>query len=145
MLFELIQAANYLDIKSLLDLCVAKVASMVKGRSPDEVCRQFNIRKDGDETSEKEAQSMVESSGPDVNPQRPQATRRALVEKAVKDIELIVDIPEVFKTIEIPASYRTFVLKMAKLQASYVAQAQALDAVSKMDPRMSMKMSYRNF
>jgi len=42
-LFELIKAANFLDIQSLLDLAVAKVASMVKGRSPDEVARQFNL------------------------------------------------------------------------------------------------------
>jgi hypothetical protein len=31
MLFELILAANYMDIKSLLDLTCAKVASMIKG------------------------------------------------------------------------------------------------------------------
>lgn len=30
-LFELILAANYMDIKSLLDLTCAKVASMIKG------------------------------------------------------------------------------------------------------------------
>ncbi len=31
LLFELILAANYMDIKSLLDLTCAKVASMIKG------------------------------------------------------------------------------------------------------------------
>lgn len=34
-LFELILAANYLDIKSLLDLTCAKVASMIKGKNTE--------------------------------------------------------------------------------------------------------------
>merc|ERR1719181_2423399 len=34
LLFELILAANYMDIKPLLDLTCAKVASMIKGRTP---------------------------------------------------------------------------------------------------------------
>ena len=37
MLFELILAANYLDIKSLLDLTCAKVASMIKGKNTEEI------------------------------------------------------------------------------------------------------------
>ena len=32
-LFELVLAANYLDIKQLLELTCAKVASMIKGKS----------------------------------------------------------------------------------------------------------------
>ena len=36
-LFELILAANYLDIKSLLDLTCAKVASMIKGKNTEEI------------------------------------------------------------------------------------------------------------
>eukprot|EP00435_Cladocopium_sp_Y103_P043352 s755_g12.t1 len=35
-LFELILAANYLDIKSLLDLTCAKVASMIKGKNTED-------------------------------------------------------------------------------------------------------------
>merc|ERR1719301_323959 len=42
-LFELILAANYLDIRSLLDLTCAKVASTVKGKTPEEVRRRFNL------------------------------------------------------------------------------------------------------
>ena len=36
-LFELIMAANYLDIKQLLDLACAKVASQIKNKSVKEI------------------------------------------------------------------------------------------------------------
>merc|ERR1711964_302575 len=45
-LFELILAANYMDIKPLLDLTCAKVASMIKGKSPEEIRKKFNIQND---------------------------------------------------------------------------------------------------
>merc|ERR1712167_132262 len=45
-LFELILAANYMDIKPLLDLTCAKVASMIKGKSPEQIRRRFNIQND---------------------------------------------------------------------------------------------------
>ena len=45
-LFELILAANYMDCKSLLDLTCAKVASMIKGKSPDQIREQFGIVND---------------------------------------------------------------------------------------------------
>lgn len=43
MVFELILAANYLDIKPLLDLTCCKVASIIKGKSPEELRKRFNI------------------------------------------------------------------------------------------------------
>ena len=43
-LFELILAANYLDIKPLLDLTCAKVASMIKGKTPQEIRQRFNLQ-----------------------------------------------------------------------------------------------------
>merc|ERR1711964_864991 len=45
-LFELILAANYLDIRSLLDLACAKVASMIKGKNTEEIRKQYNIVND---------------------------------------------------------------------------------------------------
>jgi len=46
MLFELVLAANYMDIKSLLDLACAKIASMIKGRTPEQIRQTFNIKSD---------------------------------------------------------------------------------------------------
>eukprot|EP00823_Brevimastigomonas_motovehiculus_P006688 TRINITY_DN5573_c0_g1_i1.p1 TRINITY_DN5573_c0_g1~~TRINITY_DN5573_c0_g1_i1.p1 ORF type:complete len:188 (-),score=56.92 TRINITY_DN5573_c0_g1_i1:90-653(-) len=45
-MFKLLLAANYMDIKSLLFLMCAKVASMLKGKTPDQIRKTFNIRSD---------------------------------------------------------------------------------------------------
>lgn len=58
-LFELILAANFMDIKSLLELACAKVASLIKGMTIPEIREFFNI--ENDFTPEEEAQIMDEN------------------------------------------------------------------------------------
>ncbi|KAK6120870.1 hypothetical protein DH2020_045384 [Rehmannia glutinosa] len=41
-----IPAANYLEIKNLLDLTCQTVADMIKGKTPEEIRKTFNIRND---------------------------------------------------------------------------------------------------
>jgi S-phase kinase-associated protein 1 len=42
-LFELILAANYLNIKRLLDITCQAVAEQIKGKTPEQIRQQFNI------------------------------------------------------------------------------------------------------
>ena len=48
-LFELILAANYLDIKDLLDVTFKTVANMIKGKTQEDICQTFTCE---DETTD---------------------------------------------------------------------------------------------
>lgn len=48
-----------MDIKPLLDLCCAKVASMIKGKTPEAIRKTFNIVNDF--TPEEEAAIIAEN------------------------------------------------------------------------------------
>lgn len=58
-LFELILAANYLDIHQLLDVTCKTVANIIKGKSPEEIRKVFNIKNDF--TQEEEEQVRKEN------------------------------------------------------------------------------------
>ena len=58
-IFDIILAANYMDIKPLLDLSCAKIACMIKGKTPEEIRKTFNILNDF--TPEEETQIREEN------------------------------------------------------------------------------------
>jgi S-phase kinase-associated protein 1 len=64
-LFELILAANYMNINPLLDLCCAKVASMIKGKTPENIRKTFNIVNDF--TPDEEATIIAENKWAEEN------------------------------------------------------------------------------
>ncbi|XP_050233936.1 SKP1-like protein 1B [Mercurialis annua] len=58
-LFDLIMAANYLNMKGLLELTCQTVADMIKGKTPEEIRKTFNIVNDF--TKEEEAEIRREN------------------------------------------------------------------------------------
>ena len=58
-LFEMILAANYLDMKDMLDLCCKVVANMIKGGTPEEIRLTFNIK---DDFTESERQQVMKEN-----------------------------------------------------------------------------------
>ncbi|XP_052184517.1 SKP1-like protein 1A [Diospyros lotus] len=53
-LFDLLMAANYLNIPGLLDKLSGKIADMIKGKSPEEIRQIFNIKNDFTQKEEEE-------------------------------------------------------------------------------------------
>lgn len=64
-LFNIILAANYLDIKPLLNIGCKTVANIIKGKSVEEIRKTFNIVNDF--TPEEEAQIKKENEWADDN------------------------------------------------------------------------------
>ena len=59
LIFEIMLASNYMDIKPLLELATSKVASIIKGKTPEEIRKTFNIQKEF--TPEEEQQIREEN------------------------------------------------------------------------------------
>ena len=59
MIFEIILASNYLDIKPLQELASAKVASILKGKTTEEIRRTFGIT---NEFTPEEEQQIIEEN-----------------------------------------------------------------------------------
>lgn len=57
-LFGVLLAANFMDVKPLLNLCCAKTASLMKGKTPKEIKDQFNIKDDYTKEEEEELKKM---------------------------------------------------------------------------------------
>ena len=56
LLCKLLLAANYLNIKSLIALTCAKMATMIKGKTAEQIKQTFHIRLDGTPAEEQEIQ-----------------------------------------------------------------------------------------
>ncbi|KAF8367460.1 hypothetical protein PRIPAC_85289 [Pristionchus pacificus] len=59
-LFDILLAANYLDIKGLLQTCCKTIANQIKGKTPEELRAHFNIKNDF--TPEEEEQIKKENA-----------------------------------------------------------------------------------
>ncbi|KAM3237648.1 SCF ubiquitin ligase complex protein SKP1a [Capsicum annuum] len=56
---RLLKAANYLNIKSLLDLTCQIAANMIKGKTPKEIRKTFNIKNNFTPEEEEEVRREI--------------------------------------------------------------------------------------
>ena len=56
-IFKIMEAANFMDIKPLLNLTCAKISSLIKGKNPDEIRRTLGMEDDIDELDDKEEEN----------------------------------------------------------------------------------------
>lgn len=61
-LYELIAAANYLDISDLLDVACKTIANMLKGKSVAEICRIFGARKESTAAESEQVRNSLSGS-----------------------------------------------------------------------------------
>ncbi|KAJ3689829.1 hypothetical protein LUZ61_018993 [Rhynchospora tenuis] len=57
MLYDLYVAANYMDIEGLLYLCIEKIASLIRGKTVEEMREIFDIKNDFTREEEKKIQA----------------------------------------------------------------------------------------
>lgn len=79
-LFDLILAANYLDVKPLLDLTTTHIAHLiVEARTPEGIRKRFNIKNDLTPEDlkkiEKEAQTWLDSDDEEEGEKKPEETK----------------------------------------------------------------------
>lgn len=56
-LFAIIQAANYLDVKGLLDSSCKYLASLIKGKNPEEIRKICNISVESNKKNEESTEA----------------------------------------------------------------------------------------
>ncbi|KAL8150317.1 hypothetical protein V2J09_020125 [Rumex salicifolius] len=61
-LHDLILAANYLNVRGLINLTCQTVADMIKGKPPEEIRKKFNIKYDFSPEEEEELPSLNKCS-----------------------------------------------------------------------------------
>merc|ERR1711900_153323 len=60
-IFQIILGANYMDIKSLLHLGCAKIATLIKGKSPEEIKKILGDDEDGGDVKADTRRRLIEA------------------------------------------------------------------------------------